>query len=153
MCARETWHHPCCLPKLSRVSPLVHTGLMCSIYPYDLCRHIPVSVWKQCSLKVSVSSISMPELPCSGDSWEPMAKSLYAKEVKLGMHHVTWRESPQPFPLKYPIFGGIHFPGPVRRNTVNSLAGVSTFLLGLSPFCTHYILYTLLQNIVSLRFI
>lgn len=61
-------------------------GPIYSIYPYDLCRHIPVSVWKQCSLNVSVSSISMPELPCSGDSWEPMAKSLYTREVKLGMY-------------------------------------------------------------------
>lgn len=28
----------------------------------------------------------MPELPCSGDSWEPIANSLFAKEAKLGMH-------------------------------------------------------------------
>lgn len=39
-------------------------------------RAVPVSVWKQCSLKVSVSSISMPELPTSGESCEPIANSL-----------------------------------------------------------------------------
>lgn len=39
--------------------------------------HGPVRVWKQCSLNTSVSSISIPELPTSGDSWEPMANNLH----------------------------------------------------------------------------
>lgn len=34
----------------------------------------------------------MPELPCSGDSWEPIANSLFAKEAKLGMHPTAARE-------------------------------------------------------------
>lgn len=34
----------------------------------------------------------MPELPCSGDSWEPIANSLFAKEVRLGMHPSVLRE-------------------------------------------------------------
>ena len=34
----------------------------------------------------------MPELPCSGDSWEPIANSLFAKEAKLGMHLIAIRE-------------------------------------------------------------
>lgn len=36
----------------------------------------PVRVWKQWSLKTSVSSISIPELPTSGDSCEPIANNL-----------------------------------------------------------------------------
>lgn len=36
----------------------------------------PVSVWKQWSLKTSVSSISIPELPTSGDNCEPIANNL-----------------------------------------------------------------------------
>lgn len=36
----------------------------------------PVSVWKQWSLKTSVSSISIPELPTSGDSCDPIANKL-----------------------------------------------------------------------------
>lgn len=55
-------------------------------------KRVPVSVWKQCSLNVSVSSISMPELPCSGDSWEPIANSLIARKAKLGMHLIAIRE-------------------------------------------------------------
>ena len=61
-----------------------------SLWP--IWRRLPVSVWKQCSLNVSVSSISMPELPCSGDSWEPIANSLFAKEVSLGMCPTALRE-------------------------------------------------------------
>lgn len=34
----------------------------------------------------------MPELPCSGDSWEPIANSLIARKAKLGMHLITVRE-------------------------------------------------------------
>lgn len=35
-----------------------------------------MSVWKQWSLKTSVSSISIPELPTSGDNCEPIANKL-----------------------------------------------------------------------------
>ena len=34
----------------------------------------------------------MPELPCSGDSWEPIANSLFARKAKLGMHLSAIRE-------------------------------------------------------------
>lgn len=86
---------------------------------WALCKRLPVSVWKQCSLNVSVSSISMPELPCSGDSWEPMAKSLYAREVKLVIYQVMWGKSaPQgeEFTLQ---------PRTDRRKSVNYPAAVS----------------------------
>lgn len=45
--------------------------------------HRPVRVWKQWSLKTSVSSISIPELPTSGDSWEPMANNLKWKTPQV----------------------------------------------------------------------
>lgn len=34
----------------------------------------------------------MPELPCSGDSWEPIANNLFAKGAKLGMHPTVLTE-------------------------------------------------------------
>ena len=62
-----------------------------TVFLWTIWRHIPVSVWKQCSLNVSVSSTSMPELPCSGDSWEPIANSLFTKKAKLGMYSIAVR--------------------------------------------------------------
>lgn len=44
---------------------------------------LPVRVWKQWSLKTSVSSISIPELPTSGDSCEPIANNL-VQNTKTG---------------------------------------------------------------------
>ena len=48
--------------------------------------HPPVRVWKQWSLKTSVSSISIPELPTSGDSCEPIANNL-RKTSKLDVDY------------------------------------------------------------------
>lgn len=38
----------------------------------------------------------MPELPCSGDSCEPIANSLRAKEAKLGLYPTAIREECSP---------------------------------------------------------
>lgn len=53
--------------------------------------HWPVRVWKQCSLKTSVSSISIPELPTSGDNCEPMANNLGGKQQQRADQLVYWQ--------------------------------------------------------------
>lgn len=52
---------------------------LCFIFRSTRSQHWPVRVWKQWSLKTSVSSISIPELPTSGDSCEPIANNLGEK--------------------------------------------------------------------------
>lgn len=55
--------------------------------------HWPVRVWKQWSLKTSVSSISIPELPTSGDSCEPIANNLVEKHKERQFN--AWDRDPQ----------------------------------------------------------
>jgi hypothetical protein len=115
-------------------------GPACPIYPFGLSGNIPVSVWKQCSLNVSVSSISMPELPCSGDSWEPMAKSLHAKEE-------SWECTPVVTQVTLPAFQ----PEAVKRGSMNCWAAMSQFLLRSFGFSIYFttqctLLPILLQN-------
>lgn len=65
----------------------------------------------------------MPELPCSGDSWEPMANSLEAEEAQPGMYpEAVGREC---FSNLFTDMTLSAASGTTRRESRNSLGTVS----------------------------
>lgn len=138
-CPRKSYLSPPMLTKAVFGLSLPPTCPNASLWP--IWKYKPVSVWKQCSLNVSVSNISMPELPCSGDSWEPIANSLFTKEAKLGMHPTALKEECL-LNFSTEVMLSAEFTlqrKSVRRGSVNCLAAVSKFLSNSLEFCMDFI--------------